>query len=97
MSDKLELSVDALKAVDKLMFDRCQFLEDSEHFDGHPIDAIGELLGLDVDEILPFLEEYSEEIIMMARPCAARSTIRLWISDFEPTSTPCVGSSRMIT
>ena len=33
----------------------------------------------------------------MARPCAARSTIRRWISAFAPTSTPWVGSSRMRT
>src|SRR5262249_33272265 len=39
----------------------------------------------------------SEEIIKIARPLAARSPMRAWISAFAPTSTPCVGSSRMRT
>ena len=36
-----------------------------------------------------------EEIIRLAIPCSARSTIRRWISACDPTSTPCVGSSRI--
>ena len=37
----------------------------------------------------------SEEIMTIARPASAKSHIRLWISDLEPTSTPWVGSSRI--
>ena len=47
--------------------------------------------------LIPRISGSSEEIMMIAMPCSARSTMRRWISDFDPTSTPCVGSSRIST
>ena len=46
---------------------------------------------------MPRISGSSDEIISTARPRSASSCMSAWISDFEPTSTPCVGSSRMST
>src|SRR5579883_1001512 len=46
---------------------------------------------------MPRISGSSEEIMRIATPSWARSTIRRWISDLEPTSTPWVGSSRIMT
>ena len=47
--------------------------------------------------LIPRISGSSEDIMTIAIPCSARSTIIWWISDFDPMSTPCVGSSRIIT
>ena len=50
-----------------------------------------------IRSLMPRISGSSDEIIRIASPCAASSPISRWISAFAPTSTPCVGSSRMRT
>ena len=45
--------------------------------------------------LTPSTSGISEEITITASPCSARPAIRAWIADFEPTSIPRVGSSRI--
>src|SRR5262249_11111708 len=47
--------------------------------------------------LIPRISGISEEIMRMATPSRASSTMSAWISGFAPTSTPCVGSSRTST
>ena len=47
--------------------------------------------------LMPSTSGSSDEIMTIARPRSARSCISPWISAFAPTSTPCVGSSRIRT
>ena len=47
--------------------------------------------------LMPRTPGSSDEIIRIASPCSASSWISAWISAFAPTSTPCVGSSRIST
>ena len=48
-----------------------------------------------IRSLMPRISGSSEEIIRMARPSPASSLISRWISALAPTSTPCVGSSRI--
>ena len=50
-----------------------------------------------IRSLMPRISGSSDEIIRMARPSPASSLISRWISALAPTSTPCVGSSRIRT
>ena len=47
--------------------------------------------------LMPRISGSSDEIITIASPPPASSLISRWISALAPTSTPCVGSSRIST
>ena len=44
---------------------------------------------------MPRISGSSDEIIRIERPCAASFEMIWWIAALVPTSTPCVGSSRI--
>ena len=48
-----------------------------------------------IRSLMPRISGSSDEIIRMASPRPASSLMSRWISALAPTSTPCVGSSRM--
>ncbi len=50
-----------------------------------------------IRSLMPRISGISDEIMRTASPRPANSCISPWISDFDPTSTPCVGSSRIST
>ena len=50
-----------------------------------------------IRSLMPRISGSSDEIIRIAMPRAASSPISRWISALAPTSTPCVGSSRIST
>ncbi len=48
-----------------------------------------------IRSLMPRTSGSSDEIMRMASPRPASSLMSRWISAFAPTSTPCVGSSRI--